>query len=252
MTSGSRLAAYAITGLAVLLAGSSMLPFAWFLFKGPLDLVTLDISEGPALLLNAGLCLAFFAQHTGMIRRSFHRWTATFIAAHYQGTVYTIASGIVLLLLVVLWQGPVRTLVEVEGGLRWLPNAVFLLAVAGMGWAYLALRSDLLGLDPISDHLRGTAPPRKAFVLRGPYRWVRHPIYLCVLLLLWSRPDLATDRLLFNVLFTVWIVAGAVLEERDLVADFGEEFRAYQRRVPMLLPWRLRPAGGTSDGPETR
>ena len=100
MTSGSRLAAYAITGLAVLLAGSSMLPFAWFLFEGPLDLVTLDISEGPALLLNAGLCLAFFAQHTGMIRRSFHRWTATFIAAHYQGTVYTIASGIVLLLLV--------------------------------------------------------------------------------------------------------------------------------------------------------
>jgi protein-S-isoprenylcysteine O-methyltransferase Ste14 len=35
------------------------------------------------------------------------------------------------------------------------------------------------------------------------------------------------------------VVVGTILEERDLVAQFGDAFVAYQREVPMLLPWRL-------------
>jgi len=77
--------------------------------------------------------------------------------------------------------------------------------------------------------------------VRGAYRWVRHPLYLGVLLLLWAPLDLGLDRLLAATLWTAWIVAGTVLEERDLVAELGEPYRAYQRAVPMLLPWR-RPA----------
>ena len=79
------------------------------------------------------------------------------------------------------------------------------------------------------------------FVVRGPYRWVRHPFYFFSLLLIWSCPDLSLDRLLHNILWSTWIVVGSVLEERDLVADFGEPYRDYQRKVPMLIPWRFRP-----------
>ena len=57
-----------------------------------------------------------------------------------------------------------------------------------------------------------------------------------MLLLIWSTPRLSTDQLLFNVLWTAWIVVGAKLEERDLVADFGDTYRRYQRAVPMLVP----------------
>ena len=49
------------------------------------------------------------------------------------------------------------------------------------------------------------------------------------------------DRLLFNVLWSAWVFVGTMLEERDLVRTFGEPYREYQRRVPMLLPLRLRP-----------
>jgi protein-S-isoprenylcysteine O-methyltransferase Ste14 len=56
--------------------------------------------------------------------------------------------------------------------------------------------------------------------------------------MIWSYPDLTADRLLFSVLFTVWIIVGTVLEERDLVADYGEVYRNYQRAVPMLVPYR--------------
>jgi len=76
------------------------------------------------------------------------------------------------------------------------------------------------------------------FTVRGPYRWVRHPLYVFVIVLIWSSPDLTMDRLLFNVLWTIWIVVGAFFEERDLVADFGGEYIEYQQRVPMLIPYK--------------
>ncbi len=56
-----------------------------------------------------------------------------------------------------------------------------------------------------------------------------------------ANPDLTLDRLLLNLLFTVFVIVGTLFEERDLVATFGEAYRSYQRKVPMLIPWRIRP-----------
>ena len=74
-----------------------------------------------------------------------------------------------------------------------------------------------------------------------------HPLYGLVIVLAWTSPDLSADRLLFNGLFTVWIVIGTVLEERDLVGHFGEPYGEYQRTVPMLVPWR-RPTSPRTGG----
>jgi methanethiol S-methyltransferase len=57
-----------------------------------------------------------------------------------------------------------------------------------------------------------------------------------MLLLIWSTPRFSTDQLLFNVLWTAWIIVGTKLEERDLLADFGPAYRQFQAAVPMLLP----------------
>jgi protein-S-isoprenylcysteine O-methyltransferase Ste14 len=45
------------------------------------------------------------------------------------------------------------------------------------------------------------------------------------------------DRLLFNLLWTIWIVIGSYFEEKDLIAEFGDAYREYQKRVPMLVPF---------------
>ena len=66
---------------------------------------------------------------------------------------------------------------------------------------------------------------------------MRHPLYLAVIVLIWACPDMTADRLLFNVLWTAWIVVGTVLEEVDLIAELGDEYREYRRTVPMLIPW---------------
>ena len=94
----------------------------------------------------------------------------------------------------------------------------------------------MFGVGPIQNSLRGTSPPPEMpFTVRGPYCWVRHPLYFCCLVMIWFCPDLSADRLLYNTLWTVWIFVGSVLEERDLVAMFGEIGTTQEERVADLI-----------------
>ncbi len=117
------------------------------------------------------------------------------------------------------------------------------LSILGMFWGLWALRSvDMFGLDPVLKHIRPAPIQETPFTIRGPYRWVRHPLYLFMLVLFWSCPELTMDRLLFNMAWTLCVVAATILEERDLTDDFGDAYRDYQTKVPMLLPRKLRPS----------
>jgi protein-S-isoprenylcysteine O-methyltransferase Ste14 len=141
--------------------------------------------------------------------------------------------------LTLLWQESSMVFVKLEGAARWAARAIFVAALPGFVWAATSIpHFDPFGVGPIKDRLRGREQRSQPFAVRGPYRWVRHPQYFFVLVLLWAYPDLTADRLLLDGILTVWIVLGTVLEERDLVGEFGPEFVEYQRRVPILLPYR--------------
>lgn len=227
--------------LAGVIGGVSLFVFLLFLFSGSLTPVNLRLSENAKLWFDACLCLAFFIQHSVMVRKSFRRRLLRFLPAQYDGASYAIASGIVLLALVVLWQESVRTLAAPHGVLRWALRAIYFLGIAGFVYGIRALGFfDPFGLIPILKHLRGTDSAPMPFTVRGPFRWVRHPLYLSMLLMIWSHPDVTVDRLLFNGLWTIWIFVATRLEERDLTADFGEAYREYQQEVPMLIPYRSR------------
>lgn len=196
------------------------------------------------LCWDALLLLLFFVQHSGMVRRGLRARVAPFIAPWSYPAVYCIASSIALAMVVVFWQPTGRHLLVLEGIALQIANVVSLLAVAFFFWGAIALRGfDPFGLSPIRAHLRSGEEPRPLFVVRGPYRWVRHPLYLSILLLVWFSPDLTLDRLLGNTLWTAWISISARWEERDLVSDFGDAYVQYQNRVPMLIPWRAGTSG---------
>lgn len=235
----NRLAAYCVIALATVLGGGSLLLFGAFLITGPFTIIRFDASEARLLIWNGALSMLFFIQHSGMMRASFRTWLSSAIPRHYHGASYAIASGIVLTIVILLWQTSQTVLFSIQGPLQVLPRAVSLLAIAGIIWGVHALRSfDAFGRIPIVVHLRGEQLRAPGFVLQGPYLWVRHPLYFFTLVLIWSTPDLTSDRLLFNVLWSFWIVLGSYLEEKDAVAEFGERYRRYQKIVPMLLPWR--------------
>jgi protein-S-isoprenylcysteine O-methyltransferase Ste14 len=233
----SRYKAYIVLGLAGLLGWSSLIAFMIFLFAGSLNLVKLGLSESQILCLDTALSLLFFIQHSGMVRQSFRQWVTQFIPEEYGNVLYAIASGIVLFGMIVFWQKSSLIIINPQAILHWPFRVIYLLSIVGFVWGIKALGSfDPFGYKPILNRLRGKQSRQNPFVVRGPYRWVRHPLYLFMILMIWSCPDLTMDRLLFNVLWTAWIVIGSYLEERDLIAEFGEPYRKYQENVPMLIP----------------
>lgn len=227
--------------LAPVLGGGALLVAGGALLVGPLAGVQRRsrLPDGWALAVDAALSLAFFVQHSGMVRRRFKATLARRMPERRLGAIYAIASGVALAAVILCWQRTEARLAEPGPPLRAVGMGMAIAALAGFGWGVASLRRfDPFGLRPIAAHRRGRPDRPAGLSVRGAYRWVRHPLYLCILLLLWAPLDLGLDRLLAAALWTAWIVAGTVLEERDLVAELGEPYRAYQRAVPMLLPWR--------------
>ena len=232
--------AYTVLVIANVLGGASLVLFGLFLFGVSFTQVDLWHGEAGILAWDLLLCLLFFVQHSGMIRKAFRRRLSALLAEHYHGVLYTVASAVVLVVLVLFWQSSATTLISLQGIARWMMQGAFFASLLGMVWGMLALRGfDVFGNRAVLAHISGSPDASPPFTVRGPYQWVRHPLYFFTLVLIWSSPDVTLDRLLFNVLFTGWIVVGTRLEERDLVAEFGEDYSAYQRHVPMLIPYKL-------------
>ncbi|WP_075859969.1 methyltransferase family protein [Carboxydothermus pertinax] len=73
------------------------------------------------------------------------------------------------------------------------------------------------------------------FVRKGPLKYLRHPLYLAALLLIWSA-SFNLPRLLVNIILSGYIFLGIKLEERKLINIFGEEYENYKKEVPALFP----------------
>jgi len=228
--------------LSSILGGGSLAALGVFLWVGSFQFVDLRFEPTMILVWDGLLSLVFFVQHSGMIRQGFRRRVEAFIPPHLHPAVYSMASGVVLLTVLVLWQRSSLDLWSVDPLWRWLLRAAFGCAIVGFVAGIKALRGfDGFGQRPIRDLLRGRTRSPAPLAVRGPYRWVRHPLYTCVLLMIWSCPDVTADRMLFDLSWSLWIVVGTAMEERDLVDEFGDTYARYRQVVPMLIPWSLRP-----------
>jgi protein-S-isoprenylcysteine O-methyltransferase Ste14 len=204
---------------------------------------------GTAVALNVGLLLLFSLQHSVMARQGFkERWTRI-VPKHLERSTYVLAASLVLALVMWGWRPIPETVWRVEDPLA----AGVLHGVFWLGWTIVLIATFLIdhfrlfGLKQAWGHLRDRRYEPPEFQTPGMYRMVRHPLYLGFLLAFWSTPHMTAGHLLFAGVWTGWILVAIRMEERDLVRFHGDAYRAYRRRVRMLLPL---PKKGPSGPPE--
>jgi protein-S-isoprenylcysteine O-methyltransferase Ste14 len=177
-----------------------------------------------------------------MARPAFKRWWKAIVPDSVERSTYVIFSSLALVLLFWQWQPmpqPIWSVTDPTG-------VVILRVVFWAGWALVFLSTflinhfELFGLRQVWCRLTGKTLPPPAFRTPSLYRHVRHPLYLGFLLAFWSTPVMTMGHLLFAAATTGYILIAIQLEERDLIAIFGDRYRRYREQVSMLipLPWR--------------
>jgi protein-S-isoprenylcysteine O-methyltransferase Ste14 len=198
-----------------------------------------------AIAVDLALLGLFAVQHSVMARRSFKRWWTRIVPPAVERSTYVLAATAALALLLWQWRPiaePVIWRIDSHAG------TLLVQGVFWLGWAlvlastFLINHFELFGLSQVMARLTGREPPQAQFATPLFYRYVRHPIYLGFLLAFWAAPVMSAGHLLFSLATTGYILIGIWFEERDLVAAFGERYRAYRAQVGMLLPWPRRGA----------
>jgi protein-S-isoprenylcysteine O-methyltransferase Ste14 len=200
-----------------------------------------------AVVIDAILLGIFAVQHSGMARRGFKKWLTGWMSPSIERSTYVLLTSLVLILLYWQWRSLPGVVWDVGRGWAWW----LLYAVSALGWlivlsgTFVINHFDLFGLRQVWLHARGVAYTPPEFVDSFYYRIVRHPLMLGFVIAFWATPRMTAGHFLFAIATTSYIlIAVRLLEERDLIAAHGEDYRRYRREVPMICPWP-RPARRT-------
>ena len=211
----------------------------WFVFNMDTTPGSVMAPLWERLLIDAGLLSLFALQHSIMARQFFKRAWTTIIPEASERSTYVLFASLALLLLIRFWQPLLGPVWRVEN-----PTGILALRVLFfLGWAIVLISTflidhfELFGLKQVWCSFAGMEFRTLGFVTPGPYKFVRHPLYLGFIIAFWSTPTMTAGHLFFAVMTTAYILVAIQLEERDLLTFFGEQYSSYQSRVSMITPF---------------
>ena len=191
-------------------------------------------------IINILLLSVFAIQHSIMARPAFKKWWTKYIPEAIERSTYVLFASGALLLIFWQWRPMVDVIWEVQGqagiyiltGLFWLGWVVVLLST------FMINHFHLFGLQQVFENMKDKELSDLHFSKKFFYKFIRHPIMTGFVIAFWATPVMTVGHLIFAVVTTLYvIIAVKHLEEPDLVKEIGEPYKAYQKEVPMLIPF---------------
>lgn len=169
-------------------------------------------------LWNAALFLTFGFVHSALAEAGINR------------LAYIVIAGITSLAVIALWQPSPGVLWQLgDADFAWFFGTVqFILWLAFHTWtvSQFGLRGFL-----------GQEEPTKRLITSGPYKWIRSPMNINILVHLLITPAMTADRLTLLAAVAIYLAAAIPMEEARLSEVFGLEWRAYKAKTPLLIPF---------------
>lgn len=193
-----------------------------------------------------GLWIAFCVIHSALISTTVTDFMRSRLKDRYR--FYPLLYGLsTIALLLALGLYTDRTdeqpLIQWSGALAAVPIALFV--ASGLLMWSASNHYDMLKMVGIRQLMKGPPPTFPASGGKiddsGVLGMVRHPIYAAMLIAFWAR-DITPSVLVVNVVLSVYMIVGTMLEERRLSLEFGGAYEEYKKNVSMLFPakWLIR------------
>ena len=202
-----------------------------------------QLAAGWAIAINLLVLSLFALQHTVMARPAFKRVWVKIIPQAVERSTYILMTNLALIVMYVFWQPMTTTVWNAEGSFL----APVLITLFWFGWlivltsTFMIDHFDLFGLKQVYSKLKGLVAASPSFRKIGFYRLVRHPIMTGFIIAFWATPVMTTGHLLFSLVTTAYIfIAVLHFEEKDLVAEMGEDYVKYKSEVPAFFPGTIR------------
>jgi methanethiol S-methyltransferase len=190
-------------------------------------------SAAAAALIDTLLFSAFACHHSLFARSAMKRRIAARIPPHLERSVYVWTSSVLLIVVVATWQSLPGRAYRHEG---WAAVPHWAIVLAGL-WLTARATSVIDGLQLAGIRQARRESTSGGLQIVGPYRVVRHPIYLGWMLMVFGVPDMTWTRFVFATVSSAYLVVAIPFEERSLVETFGSAYVDYQQTVR----WRVVP-----------
>jgi protein-S-isoprenylcysteine O-methyltransferase Ste14 len=226
------LAAFVWLGGALFVASLASFVFVYGIVLGRPP-ASSPIPPSLAVAINVAMFTVFAAHHSAMARTGARAWIRDVVPPQLERSVYVWIASLLFLGVSWMWIPIPGVAWELTGAWQWLGRAAQLFGL------WLTARAAGL-IDPLElagiRQLHGQERPVE-FKVDGPFGLVRHPIYLGWILMVFGSPLMTMSRLVMAIVSSTYLVMAIPWEERSLIENFGDTYRAYQQRVR----WKLLP-----------
>ncbi len=222
--------------LGILFGVGTQLLFLWTVIQLFLFLRYGGVEEFRyGLWMDVLLAIVFCLPHSLLLVPQVQKFVKGWLPSGLMGCLHCSVTCLTLLFLIQNWGRHSLTLWKATGYEEALILAGFYASWVALFYSlYLAGMGYQTGVTQWWYWLKRQSPPKRLFIERGAYRWMRHPIYMSFLGLIWFTPEMTLDHAVLTAIWTVYIYVGSYAKDQRMLLYLGDEYREYATRVPGL------------------